>query len=143
MGKPTQASTKLIDSFLAAGLDEIHVQEFIRDFDFWKSFPAEVETDVFARDGANRGSSYLRHVHIVPLNDKEALARWNRNYENGDGNRSDRYLFYVNGGAAFGYMLLAVINDPGAHNIWAPENKDLLAEFERLAEDFYYNGVVP
>jgi hypothetical protein len=140
LAKPTQASSQLTAAFIA---QNISLNDFILDFDYWKALPGDQETDVFGRDGANRGSKYFRHVHIVPLHDAAALARWDDNFENGRRKKSNRYLFYVDGGPAYGYLLLAIIDDPiaagdeGAHEIWKPHNADLLAELNALADDFF------
>jgi hypothetical protein len=146
LAKPTQASTKLTESLAA---QESDVNELILDFDFWKALSGDQETDIFGRDGANLGSTFFRHVHMIPFNDASALALWNYNFQNSRGKTSNRYLFYVDGGAAYGYLLLTVIDDPvtpgaeGAHDIWKPHNADLLAELNRLADEFYHRGIVP
>jgi len=147
LAKSTRVSSQLAASFAAKGLD---IEEFVLDFDYWKSLPGvDRETNIFGRDGANRGSDFFRHVHIVPFNDLAALRQWNRNASKGRANKSNRYLFYVDGGPAYGYLLLIVIDDSavpngsGGHQIWDSENADLMVELNRLADDFFYNGKVP
>ena len=119
------------------------VAQLIADFDQWKAMPGrDGETAVFGRNGLNAGSTILSHVHMVPLGTAEA-ARWKENFRKKRGNKSDRYLFYVDGGPAYGFLLLAIVNDPGGHAIWHKSNADLRKKWHDMAEQFYNQGIVP
>ncbi|MDQ1815019.1 hypothetical protein RBA41_17050 [Massilia sp. CCM 9210] len=79
---------------------------------------------------------------MVPLG-TAAAARWKENFRKKRGNKSDRYLFYVDGGPAYGFLLLAIIDDPGGHAIWDKSNEDLRKIWDKMAERFHSQGIVP
>lgn len=56
---------------------------------------------------------------------------------------SDRYLLYAYGGHREGYLLISVIDDPGAHELWAPQNKARRQALEEIAEAFCVFGTIP
>jgi hypothetical protein len=137
-----RAGSALTNQMRANGSDLIGL---IENFDAWKSDTTHPDTFVFGKDGLNRNSDFLRHVHMVPVNDVAAFDKWVFCYENGRQLVSDRYLFYANGGRAYGYLLIALLDDPGGHGIWAPTaaNRALLREWEEMADNFFHFGTIP
>lgn len=132
-------TSDLTDQLLAENLDPI---QLIIDFSDWKA-GAEDDHFVFGRDGLGRGSKLLNHVHMVPLFVPEDWDEWQRCWENSWPRKSDRYLFYADGGLAYGYLLIAIINDPGAHKVWSAPFKAYRIALEQIADDFFYFGKVP
>ncbi|WNO03979.1 hypothetical protein [Rhodoferax mekongensis] len=123
----------------AWGLDPA---ELIEDFTTWKSGP-EDDHFTFGSNALGRGSKLLHHVHMVPLFVPEAYDQWLVNWENYRPRTSDRYLFYVDGGLAYGYLLIAIINDPGAHAVWQPQYAQYRKDLESIADDFFHFGIIP
>ena len=81
---------------------------------------------------------------MVPLNDELALLRWNTAWERGSGRRtSDRYVLYADGGTREGLLMIWIIDDPGAHDLWLPANKEYLSTLEDVAEQFCVFGRMP
>jgi len=117
--------------------------QLLSDFEAWKA-GREDDSYIFGHDSLGIGSKYLYHTHMVPLNDQVALDLWDKVWERGRGRRtSDRYLLYAYGGPREGYLLIAVIDDPGAHELWAPKNNGQRAALEEVAEDFCVFGSIP
>ena len=79
--------------------------QLLEDFLEWKSSGEEDSSYFFARDGLNRGSKHLSHAHILPTVSEDKAA-WDFAYERFRKRTSDRYLFYVDGGLSYGYLLL-------------------------------------
>lgn len=52
-------------------------------------------------------------------------------------------LLYADGTPSFGYLLITLINDPGAHTLWEVQNRQLVQLLERIADDFYHHGKAP
>lgn len=117
-------------------------EALIREFSDWKDSES-VEHYSFAKDGLNRNSKLLYHVHMVPLNVAEALDAWDYCWERYRKRTSDRYLFYTNGGPTYGYLLIALIDDPGAHLIWAFDNRATRSQWEAIADNFFHFGTIP
>lgn len=110
----------------------------------WKSSPEDhywFSKDVRGDDG------YLFHVHLVPSNDPAARAKWDRLWsvhpKRPWSRRSDRYLLYADAGVTHGCLLIALIEDPGAHTLWSPAQRALREQFEIVAENFCVFGVIP
>lgn len=116
-------------------------QTLIKDFTAWKSGKDEFGHYFFSRDKVEKG---LRHVHIVPKNNSVDLATWNRLWKARRPHlrRSDRYLLYAHDNT-HGYLLIQIIDDPGAHNLWQPKNRAVLERYEIVADNFCFNGTVP
>lgn len=114
---------------------------FINDFLDWKSGD-EDDSYYFAKDAFNLHSEHVRHVHMVPLFEQNSIEKWDANWRKFRKRTSDRYLFYVDGGH-FGYLLLYIVNDPGAHTFLSDPSdaeRELLREFERIADNFVHFG---
>ena len=121
--------------------DGLTPQALISYFAEWKQSPA-TEDYFFGKDAFNRGSSVLRHVHLPPKSSADEIARWQTCWRRRRNRTSDRHLFYVDRGLGR-YLLIFIVDDPGAHEFLAnptSEQKALLTEFERIANDFYYFG---
>jgi hypothetical protein len=88
----------------------------------------------------------LFHVHLIPNNEVVARQVWNRLWRGPPKRpwkrRSDRYLLYADG-KRHGYLLIALLEDPGAHELWLPSNRKLLQDFVVVADNFDFNGSVP
>ena len=119
-------------------------QTLVEAFSDWKA-AGEDDHYLFARDALNRGSKWLRHVHIVPLNNVEALEHWDAAWSRYRKRTSDRYLFYVDGGSLYGFLLLHIVDDPGAHRFLSTPTKaeqQLLNVFEHIADKFVHYGTI-
>lgn len=137
-----QLSPRLHRELLSIGLAVPQV--FVARFLEWKSGD-EDSSYYFGKDAFNRNSKWLRHVHMVPIASPDALEQWDKNWQRSRARKSDRYLFYSDGGS-FGYLLLGVVNDPGAHQFLAePDSSDrlVLLEMEKQADAFYHFGKLP
>jgi Toxin YafO, type II toxin-antitoxin system len=130
----------ILESSLNAN-DGLTPQALINYFTEWKQSPA-TEDYYFGKDAFNRGSSVLRHVHLPPKSSSDGIAVWQTCWRRQRNRTSDRHLFYVDRGLGR-YLLIFIFDDPGAHEFLANptnEQKALLTELERIANDFYYFG---
>jgi len=84
------------------------------EFALWKSGGEDDHYD-FGKDGLGLRSKVLYHVHMVPIHVEGAQEAWNKAWARHGKRTSDRYLFYAYGGPRLGWLLLDVIDDPGAH----------------------------
>jgi len=88
----------------------------------------------------------LFHVHLIPSNESEARQQWDRLWRRPPvrpwRRRSDRYLLYADG-KRHGYLLIALLEDPDAHNLWLTANKKILQNFVVVADNFDFNGSIP
>lgn len=100
----------------------------------WKANP-QVDHPFFGKDGFNRGSTKVRHVHLRPTIVKKE-REWDVKFTDQRKRTSDRYLFYVDGGFSQGYLLIDIIDDPGAHKIWDAANKQVRLDYEACAQRF-------
>lgn len=131
MGSGLQAQMR------AAGLSPATL---IATFADWKSGGPDDHYQ-FGRDALGIGSAHLFHVHMVPLNDPAAWQAWDQAWRRYGRRTSDRYLFYADGGAREGFLLIAAIDDPGGHAIW--QQGAVLSQWEAIASDFCVFGIVP
>ncbi|NHZ60913.1 hypothetical protein [Massilia genomosp. 1] len=126
----------------------VSLDRLVDAFEKWKSDPDGRQTLVFGRDIANTGSRYVRHVHMIPVNLVDDLAVWkniyakNKKFKSNRPQLSDRYLIYADGGR-YGYLIIDMINDPGAHEIWTARFKRVRDEWEEIASDFVCLGKIP
>ncbi len=138
----TIAVTQQKPRFLRVG-EENNKAERQPRFSEWKTGD-EYGSYFFGKDGLGLFTQVLRHVHLVPLNDLHALRKWNTAWRRSPPGRktSDRYLFYCDGGR-FGYLLIAIIGDPGAHEfLRTPDTRDLLDSIEVHAQEFVDSGTI-
>lgn len=125
---------------LADGLDP---DILIKRFSDWKGGD-EYGSYLFGKDGLGLKSKVLRHVHMVPLHDAEALAKWDQAWRRKPPGRktSDRYLFYCDGGKSYGFLLIYIVGDPGAHEVFLSTEAALIGSFEKCAEEFVNSGKI-
>lgn len=146
-------ATKLTDAIrsqlIAIGKD---ASNFAAEFDHWKAKGAvgEYESYLFGKDGAYGAphvggkSNTLRHVHLIPLMEMTAFARWNRDWRRKTRKTSDRHLVYVSD-PYYGHLLLWILDEPGSHDIarmQTPEDRRLMLQFVAVAEHFIQTGEV-
>ena len=108
-------------AFHAYASDQVRA-DLIQAFKWWKTSPdREFKSPFFAKDSAtakpsvNGKKHLLRHCHLIPLHDAEALAKWVKNLRWHSRKTSDRVLVYVQ--RDDDYFLIDVVDDPGAHQI--------------------------
>ena len=89
------------------------------------------------------GDFGLVHVHMIPMNEPEKRAKWDSDWSRHRKRRSDRYLLYADGGSQFGCLLIALIEDPGAHTLWSRAQKSQLSVFEKIADNFVHFRQIP
>lgn len=145
MSAPVQPRVLLTEG-LREYLRESRLDEetLVQQFRDWKALAAVgKEHFAFGRDAAGLGNRHLRHVHMVPLFTPVAEQRWTQAWKRRGTRTSDRYLFYADGTPAFGYLLITLINDPGAHQVWQPQYRDFVEMIERIADDFHHHGKTP
>lgn len=110
----------------------------------WKSQPGQ-DHYWFSRDVLG-DDKHLRHVHLVPNNVQTDRETWNDLWSKGPKQawqrRSDRYLLYADRGMGR-YLLISLIEDPGAHALWEKSHTATRKAFEVVAENFVIFGQVP
>jgi mRNA interferase YafO len=125
------------------------------DFDAWKSAvarnpAAEFENPHFGKDGAYvapkvDGVPYaLRHVHLVPLKDAEALTKWERFFRLKKRKISNRVLVYVSSTSG-NHLLLFILDEPSAHEVAemkTPEHQKLMLQMADVAAAFLHDGSI-
>jgi hypothetical protein len=117
----------------------------VKKFTEWKSGPPNghywFSREVRGDDG------HLYHAHLIPQNVVQDRVQWDALWSGRPRRpwlrRSDRYLLYADSGKLYGYLLIAVLDDPGAHTLWTPSAKVMRESFEIVAENFVYFGHVP
>jgi hypothetical protein len=94
--------------------------------------------------GHNKIENGLTHVHMAPVTDGDSKTKWNYWWLNNRPHlrRSYCYLLYAYD-KLYGYLLIDVLFDPGAHNLWKPNAKQQLENYETVADNFIYNGTFP
>lgn len=116
----------------------------IQKFTEWKAGPPD-EHYWFSNDKLGDDGK-LRHVHMLPRAKSPDRVKWDAIWAKTPWRpwtrRSDRYLLYADGGR-HGHLLIAILEDPGAHLLWTHAHKKQLADFETVADNFDYNGTVP
>ena len=115
----------------------------LSDFACWK----DGEDDscyIFSHDVQNIRSKFLRHAHMIPVNDAKALKQWNYFWtkDRPHKRRSDRCVIYADGGSTNGFLVIALIADPGAHEIWEPSAQIKREKWEKIADNFIHFGTV-
>lgn len=113
-----------------------------QEFAAWKAGGEDDHYD-FGKDGLGINSKVLCHVHMVPKNVRGAQDAWDKAWARYGRRTSDRYLFYAYGGPRLGWLLLDVIDDPGAHKVWEDEQRDYRLQLEAWAQAFVDFGKVP
>jgi mRNA interferase YafO len=115
----------------------------MHDFLQWKKGSA-YSSIYFGKDGAYispkvDGLHYvLKHVHLIPLEDKRQLAIWYKKFHTLSVKTSDRHLVYVDDGRD-NYLLIYILSEPSAHQIARMSNqadRNLMQKFATIAADF-------
>lgn len=88
---------------------------------------------------------YLYHVHLIPQNEPDKRQKWDslrKKPRQRHRRRSDRYLLYSANGRG-DYLLVDILDDPGAHLLWTPGYKQTLQDYATVAENFYFDDDIP
>ena len=123
-------------------------QELLNAFREWKMAVELGEDDFyeFGKDTAyitpkvNDENYVLRHVHLVPLLDKNQLEQWDKNWQHRRLRTSDRALVYVQDNQRF--LLIDILPEPFVHQIAqmkTPQDKRLMETFAKIAEQYIYH----
>ncbi len=145
----TKCTRALHNQLSAIGEDSDNWTDF---FDEWKACGSAGEYDnyFFGKDGAYVGIKVdaphgkLMHVHLVPICDPVALARWERNWERRSRKVSDRALIYADDGCG-NYLLIFVLDEPTAHAIASMathQDRQTMQAFAAVASAFVFNGSI-
>lgn len=125
---------------------------FVAKFAQWKAAgeAGEYSAYLFGKDGAyarlpaGMVTGQLRHVHLVPILDKEALAAWNKAHAKGSRKVSNRALVYAEDTQG-NFLLLFILEEPDAHVIaqmGTAEHKTLMRQFIQIAEIWAFRGEI-
>lgn len=136
----------LQQSLLKVEIDPVQFQE---KFAAWKSLgPAGADDDYnFGKDGFYarplvNGKMILKHVHLVPDGNPEALARWDRDWDRYRRRSSDNALIYAED-KLYGCLLITTLWSPDAHEIpemKTQQHRELMNSFAQVAEHFIHTG---
>jgi len=138
-----ELSNQLLNRTSSAGVsDPLEPQLLIEVFREWKSGD-EDGSYFFSRDSRPINGKYLHHAHMIPANMQDELAKWDNNWRRHRKRTSDRYILYADGGVSYGFLLIALIDDPGAHKLWNPERRGEVEILEKVAENFANFGLLP
>ena len=142
--KITLALQTKLDGSHGAGAAQVFCDEFAA----WRKAGTHV---LFGKDDPYRkplvdGEPKLMHVHLMPSVNKGDhdlwMKRWNLKRPSSH-RTSDHALVYISDN--FGALLIAILDEPGAHSVAdmrTPENKATMAGFAAVAEAFLANGSV-
>jgi hypothetical protein len=140
-------------SFLREELSRLGTDpdKFIESFSDWKSRGPAGEFDhyYFGKDSEYlrptlNGKRVLRHVHLVPSDNSADLAEWDRDWRRYRRRKSDTALVYADGGR-HGYLLIAILWEPGGHalaEMKTKESADLMNNFAEVADQFQFDGSI-
>lgn len=120
--------------------------ELVALFGDWKSDERnEFEYIEFGKDGFYEdpkvgGEMVLKHVHLPPHPDSEAMKDWEKRHRRRSRKKSNRCLIYAsrrNGD----HLLIDVLDDPpGAHV--AMKNKTMMHRLASIAAEFIQDGII-
>ncbi|MDP9919042.1 mRNA interferase YafO [Variovorax boronicumulans] len=119
---------------------------FAGEFDHWKSqgLVGEYSNYLFGKDGGYIRPDKLRHVHLVPLSDVNALMKWNIAWKRQSRRVSDRVLVYASD-STHGHLLIFILDEPQAHEISrmrTNEHQELMQSFSAIADRFIQTGQI-
>ena len=125
---------------------------FVTEFSQWKAAgeAGEYLSYLFGKDSAYAKlppgmiTGQLRHVHLVPVLDKETLAAWDKAHHRGSRKVSDRALVYAEDTRG-NFLLLFILTEPDAHAIAemrTSEHKTLMRQFVQIAETWAFGGEI-
>lgn len=144
-----QYTSQLADQLIALNKSP---DAFAQAFSDWKAggIRTEFSSPLFGKDGAYgrlpipMSTASLKHVHLVPLADVEALKKWDKAHKRGSRKVSDRALVYAEDSRS-NFLLIFILEEPTAHNIAemkTTEHKTLMTLFATLAETWSLTGKV-
>lgn len=122
--------------------NQLDLARFVERFTQWKQ-EGEDSSYFFGKDAYFVKPDNIKHVHLVPILDQEALTRWDQNWENGSRRTSDRFLLYVEDNQRF--LLLAILPEPTAHafvRMENPQSRSAMTIFSEAAEQFIYHDLI-
>ncbi|MDI9335043.1 MAG: type II toxin-antitoxin system YafO family toxin [Cytophagales bacterium] len=145
-----QTTKALERAFASDPALSIGLSPFCAAFQAWKESGAVGEYDhyLFGKDAAyitpsvNDDPYTLRHVHIVPFADIEALKRWDKAFDRKRRKVSNRALIYVED-ERLGCLLLFILPEPEAHEVakmQTPQDRALMLGLAKVAGEFLVNG---
>ncbi|MBJ2155290.1 type II toxin-antitoxin system YafO family toxin [Variovorax sp. IB41] len=119
---------------------------FASEFDHWKSqgLAGEYANYLFGKDGGYIRPDKLRHVHLVPLSDVNALMKWNIAWKRQSRRVSDRVLVYASD-PTHGHLLIFILDEPHAHEIAqmrTSTHRQLMQSLSVIAERFIQTGII-
>lgn len=129
--------------------DKLDSQLFCDKFQQWKSAD-EHSSYLFGKDSAYvtpaiNGEKYiLRHVHLVPVMDKNQLVSWKKKWSFKGRKTSNRVLIYVDDNKG-NFLLIFILSEPDAHEVALMKNqehRELMENFAAVAEAFIFDGSV-
>ncbi|MGQ3085334.1 MAG: type II toxin-antitoxin system YafO family toxin [Hydrogenophaga sp.] len=125
------------------------VDPFIQAFSAWKASD-EYGSYLFGKDGEYASavlkisSGKLKHVHLVPVVDTDALVAWERDHERRSRKTSDRALVYAEDTQG-NFLLLFILDEPEAHEIArmaTEEHRTLMRQLAAVAEEWAFSGEI-
>lgn len=127
-------------------------EDFRQTFAEWKAGGAATEYTyyLFGKDGGygmlpfQMSTGSLKHVHLVPLLDPVALAKWDRAHDREQRKVSNRVLVYAEDSRG-NHLLIYVLDEPDAHEIAkmkTPGHKQLMRQLTTVAETWAFTGKI-
>lgn len=126
-------------------------KDLIEAFEAWRvNWPAnEYGSRYFGKDGAYErplvdGEYVLRHVHLVPILDTNALERWWQKFRHASRKSSDRHLVYCQDRRG-SFLLIYILTEQTAHQVAlmkTPDDKALMLRFAEVAKTFRTDGSI-
>jgi len=131
---------------------EFSCEDLIAAFTEWKTgWPKrEFDSKYFGKDAAYAapavdGKKYiLRHVHIVPVVDPDALSRWQKILQRLGRKTSDRALVYAQDDRG-NFLLIFILEEPYAHRVAEMRtqgDREIMEGFANTAAAFIAEGKV-
>lgn len=144
-----QLTAHLAGQLILARIDPV---AFANHFKVWKAdWPKnEYESELFGKDGGYitpkvGGVPYLlKHVHLVPVLDRNSRNQWYKDLFDRSRKTSDRVLVYTERPGP-SYLLIDVLDEPDAHHIakmLSPEDKAHMEGMANVAEAFIHDGSI-
>lgn len=115
----------------------------VAKFTEWKVTNPGKDHYWFSRD-VKGDDGNLYHAHLMPQNELLKRAAWDNFWHKKQRarRRSDRYILYAQA-ANKDFLLIALIEDPGAHKLWTPAWRAQRVSFEIVAENFVIHKSIP
>ena len=135
----SQLQLKLAQPGLNFPLNE---HDLIFEFTHWRQY-GPVSSTWFGRTIGSEPPDKLMHTHFAPY-DHAKLQTWlfyhgKKSYHNMG---STGYVMWAND-PAHGDLLIDVIIEPDAHDLWTKAEKATLEGYLTVADNFCFNGTVP